>query len=476
MLRLFKLLPIFISLAACGKMESTKPTGPEIDPFSLYASSLQLANKNSADLYFGDGRTVTYIWTLNSDEVSPDNARFPGEFKIDVKVNYQTVDNMKVATGYTFTNPRLQLFSGEMQVEVEGVVVNINGVKAQGTEPFLSARKTARGSDPTNLYSGSVTVNREAVSTADKVSVAFGYLSVQARTDNPPIPANPSLSVPNPYVADASFSVSVGNDSTARRWCLTADGRVPSSTGVPCPGFENNLTSNGWLTSRPGTFALANVGRALAPGESFTLYLWVANSDLKISRNPATAVITFDPTAPSTPAFSVALSATQLADLSIPDVNEPADWCVQDGATSKSVEDVQNCKFTPNKPAYVGLRGGGIRYVSVFARDRARNAARSVILTVDNIYGRISFAQLADPAIGARGVFANNCTSCHGTGGAQQSIWDATSYVSTVGMKAKILDRISNATSPMPPTGPMGDRDQALIRLWFTQTSTPVEQ
>lgn len=475
MLRLIVLFQIIFLSTACGKMTSSN-SGPQVDPFSLYASSLQLANKNSADLYFGDGRTVTYIWTMDTEEVTPDNARFPGEFRIDVKVNYQTVDTVKVATGYTFTNPRLQLFSGEMQVEVEGVVLKINGVKAQGIEPFLSARKTARGSDPTNIYSGSVTVNRDSVSTADKISVDFGYLSVQARSDNPPIPANPTLTVAKPYVADATFNVSVGNDSTARRWCLTADPRKPASTGVRCPGFEANATSTGWLTARPGNFALANVGRALAPGESFTLYLWVANSDLKINTAPASAVVTFDPTAPNTPTFNVTLSATQLADLSIPDVNEPVDWCVQDGATSKSVEDVGNCKFTPNKPAYVGLRGGGTRYVSVFARDRALNAARSVIMTVDNIYGRISFAQLADPASGARGVFANRCASCHGAGGPQQSLWDESSYVSTVGLKSKILDRISNATAPMPPTGPLDDREQTLIRLWFTQTSTPVEQ
>lgn len=197
---------------------------------------------------------------------------------------------------------------------------------------------------------------------------------------------------------------------------------------------------------------------------------------MKISRAPATATVTFDPTAPNTPTFNVSLSDTQLANLSIPDVNEPADWCVQDGATSKSVEDVQNCKFSPMKPSYVGLRGGGTRYVAVFARDRAQNASRSVIMTVDNMYGRISYAQLADPAIGARGVFANRCAGCHGAGNPNQANWDESSYTATVGMKNNILNRISSTTSPMPPTGPLSDREQALIRLWFTQTSTPVEQ
>lgn len=156
MLRLIVLLQFIFLLAACGKMQSSNSSSrPAVDPFSLYANALQLAAKNSEDLYFGDGRTVTYIWTMDTEEVTPDNARFPGEFKLDVKVNYQTVDNVKVATGYSFTNPRLQLFTGEMQVEVEAIVLKINGIKAQGIEPFLSARKTARGSDPTNIYSGS---------------------------------------------------------------------------------------------------------------------------------------------------------------------------------------------------------------------------------------------------------------------------------------------------------------------------------
>lgn len=440
-------------------------------------TSVDMIPKNDPDLYFGDGRTVTFYWSMDTEEISPASGRFPGVFAMDIKINYQDVAGVKTAVGYTFTRPRLEMFTGEFQVEIEGVVVKINGVKAEGMEQFLSARKTARGADPTVLFDGSVAVNLDSVSTSDKISVSLGYLSIQARTDNPPTPPTPVLTVARPFIATANLNVTSSNDGTARRWCLTADSRTPSSTSAPCPGFENSLTGNGWLSARPGAFSLTNLGRTINPGETVPLYLWVANSDLRISAAPGTASVTFDPTAPDKVSFSLSLGSTQVADIvSLTDSNEPVEWCVLDGATSMSVEQSNGCSFSPYKPLFAPLRGGGIRYVSVFVRDRAQNITRSDTATVNNTYGRITYVQLADAALGARGVIANKCFSCHGAGGANQANWDATSYTNTAAKKSAILNRISSSTAPMPPTGLLPDKERVLLQLWFTQTSTPVEQ
>jgi mono/diheme cytochrome c family protein len=331
--------------------------------------------------------------------------------------------------------------------------------------------------DPKNIFDGEVEAPLSVISSGDKISFAFGYFSLRQRTDNPPTPPSPTVAAKNPYTRVAQVPISIGNDGTARRWCLTSVATKPTSTAVACPGFEGKTTT-GWLTARPANFDLTTLGRTPASGETITFYLWVANSDLKISAAPGQGQVVFDSTAPASPTFgSVSLGATQIADLvGLGDSNEPVSWCVQETATMAEAQKADGCKFVSTKPIYVGLRGSGTRYVAVFVQDRAGNQARTDVKTVVNTYGRISYEQLTSTTSGARGVFASRCVSCHGTGGQSNANWDVTSYSATVAKKDKVLSRIDDTAQPMPPTGLLEERERALIRLWLTQTSTPVQQ
>lgn len=438
------------------------------------ATSLETVDRNSPGLYFGDGRVVTLTWSLGGSDVTTPDARFPGELAVEVRVNYQDNGSGPIATGYIFSRPRLRMLTGELEVEVEGVIVKINGDEAQGTEPFLSARSQHKGIDFRPIYDGQVNVVLNQVSSSDAISLGLGYIDLRGRTDNPPVPPAPTARANNEFVRQLLTAITIGNDGTARLWCLTTVNRRPASTAEACPGFETARTT-GWLTQRPTQLDLAAIGRVVNSGDRVEFYVWVANSDLKISAAAGVGQVTFDNTNPSNPPLtSVTLNGTQIADLNgLTDVNEPATWCVKEDALASNVQASGGCSFAAARPAFVGLKGAGTRNVAVFARDRAGNISRSEIRTVSNSYGRITFEQLTVATNGARAVFANRCFSCHGTGGAAQGAWNAASYNDTVGRRAAILSRTLNSAVSAEV---IDVRERALIELWFTQTSTPVAQ
>lgn len=442
-------------------------------------TALRLENQSDLNLYFnGEARVVTLTWDMMSEKVTPSSARFPGIFMVDVNVDYGMSEGVSVPTGYTFRNPQLRMLTGEQEVEVKGVVVFVNDFELQGIENFLSAERIARGIDPSRIYDGAVSVAMPLVSTADVIGIAFSNFSIRPRTDNPPRPATPTLAAggANRITNQTTVPITVTNDSTARLWCVTGSDVQITSTAMFCPGYEGT-TSSGWLTARPTNYQLARLGRTVASGEQVTLRLWIANNDLKINEAPATATFTFDNTPPAAPTLSsVTISDTQVADLNgLADASESVRWCVAEG--SGAITNANNCSpFTTQKPTTVGLKGGGTRQVTVFVRDLAGNAAVSAPRSVVNDFGRITFAQLTNnPASGARAVFYNKCFSCHQTGAANAGAWNASDYNNTVGAKNRILNRIT-ATTVNAATGVLTAKEIQLIQLWFSQTTTPVEQ
>lgn len=464
--------PAYANYQAClssGQSGGTKP------------SALRMVDKSAPSLYFGDGRVVTLSWDVSSSEISPATAQFPALFSIDARIDYQLDANgQKIAMGYAFANPRLQMFTGESEVDIEGVVVLINGTEGRNLEAFKSARKTSRGIDPVMLYSGEVKVPFANVSSADIFGISFGYFNLRLRTDNPPTPPIPVMSVNNSYARTSTVPVTISGDGSARRWCLTASNGVPTSTALPCPGFEGQPFGAtglpaGWRTTRPANFDLTTIGHLVTNGEVVNFNLWIANSDLKINSSPASSQVTFDAVAPPSPVFSsITLGTTQMADINgLQDSTEIVTWCAVEAALMNGVQNPGGCVFTSVKPTMVGLKGGGTRYIAVFARDRAGNTSASATATLVNTFGMITYDQLTNPTAGARAVILNRCNSCHGAGGPQQTLWDSTSYANTVTEKTNILNRIFVAH---PSGAPLLDtHESSLLQLWLTQTTTPVQ-
>ena len=89
-------------------------------------------------------QTITAQWDLNSEEATPFSNRFAGLFVIEIQVKYAMVDGVNQPIGYVLTNPRIQMYTGEIEVEIEGIVVRVNGAKLSGLEQFWSAKNISR--------------------------------------------------------------------------------------------------------------------------------------------------------------------------------------------------------------------------------------------------------------------------------------------------------------------------------------------
>jgi mono/diheme cytochrome c family protein len=445
-----------------------------------------LPEQNFANLYFQDNQVVTASWDT-STQGSPIANRFPGIFKMDIQVKYGMVDGVNQPVGYTFTKPRIQMLTGESEIEVEGIVVRVNGAKVAGMEPFLSARNTARRIDPVEIYSGSVVGSLPTIMSSDRISVSFGFMQLRPRTDALVIPPNPSLSMPNSFSRTATLTISIGADSTARRWCLTTVNRKPNSTAEACPGYEGSALGNGWLSVRPSMYNLSDLGPLPADGVPTSLFLWVANSDLKINPGVIAASFQIDTVKPNTPVISASMSDTQVADLNIPDVNEPiTGWCVKESNLTNGITTNYTCtNFSTTKPTLLPLSGGGVRYIRATIRDRAGNTTDTNTVTVNNTFGQIDFKQLTG-ASGTRAVITNNCVSCHGAGKSGEAAWKAyplsdgqaatdASWLDTRAKSAQVQQNAGISGTPQTATHSgisLQAREKALLSLWFT---APVE-
>ena len=437
------------------------------------AAVMDLAEKNFPTLYFADNRIITASWDMSGADASPALNRFPGTFLIDVQVKYDTIAGVKQPTGYTLTNPRIQMATGELEVEIEGIVVRINGAKLTNLEPFLSARNIARRIDPVVFYSGSLVSPLPTLLSTDRVSVSFGYMQIRPRTDALMVPPSPMLTITQPFVRDAIVRVAVSNDTTIRRWCLTTSPVRPTSM-TQCPGYIATAIDGGWTSARPTQVRLADLGTVPPDGSANQLYLWTANADLKMQASVISAAFTIDQTVPGAPTgASLQVIDTQVATVNgLSDSNEPVSWCVKESALSRDLDDANGCVFSPNKPSYVGLKGQGTRFVRFYIQDRAGNASMSSVTTVSNPFPQISFALLN--GAGAQGVITAKCASCHATGMANVDKWNSTDYADSVAKKTLILNQIATP-APKHDASFVTEKEGLLLRLWLTQTTTPVQ-
>ncbi len=438
--------------------------------------------KPADTIYFSDNRTQALVWALNfPDDVLSGMPSVPATFVIDVSIRYADIAGVKTAVGYTFANPRIAMLTGEVEIEVEGLFIKLNDVVLTDLPAFAAVTgKIARGIQPLVLHNGAQTAILETLSNMDKFSASFKTFTVRARTDNPPLPPTPTLTINNTFTSQTRFNLTIGGDTNIPRWCLTTNPTRPASASEACTGQAGIAgTINGWATARPNAFDLLTTGVPIN-GQTYTIYLWVANSDLKVNAVPATGSITFDNVAPGAPSASLSYdgnptTGTQIADLNITNAADTVAWCVKEAAQGTTFNN-DNCQFVSQKPTLVGVTGNGNRSVVVFVRDQAGNISQgSAPVSISNPFGRINHTQLIDAVGNARAVFRNRCASCHSAGAPDVAELDVLNYAGVVAKKTQILNRIDSGSSPMPPTGQLSAKERALIRLWFNQTTTPVQ-
>lgn len=448
--------------------------------------SLLTAAKKATTIYSAANvsQTLTFDLDLAEDLDATMSRGLPAKVTVDVKVLYQTIAGAVRAKGYIFSNPTLQLKDPSKQIVVEGLFFQINNQAISSQTTFTNLSRVVSGSVAMPLMPN-VQANTliEPIGTQDTFQLYFRRIVLASGTETSPPPLTPILRVADAttnsdtLLKSTRASITILRDSGITRWCLSQTAQVPASTEAACQSTATGPgTSNGWYLARPTAYDVT-------PGDGQkTLYLWVADQNLKISTVPAMVNILLDSTPPAAPTIGgISVTDSQVATMSVSHGNEAdvAGWCVIEQNTTKanpgspSLDDkCWNWTDESTKPTTVGFKEGGTRNVWVFVRDKAGNvSAPSNKVAATNPHGAITYTQLISSAGGARAVFYNRCFTCHGSsanpGFSKLQLFNYTA-AGTIARSGVLVSRINNAVSPMPNVngGLMPQRERDLIRLW----------
>lgn len=435
-------------------------------------------------IYFGTV-TETLTWNLLDAKDVIEGVNVPAVFQVDVAVNYETIEGAQVATGYRFSNPRAFALVGDFQINLEGIYFMAGNRVMADLVDFSAISQTIKGVNTTVLAAQTDIGYSSQLSNFDEIQVFIRRASSTLRTDNPPVPPDPAITLAGGamFTNNATVNVAIANDATAVRWCLTHINERPATTNDPCPGVEAIPGRiNGWAVARPTNFNF-NLVSSPVLGDNLQLYLWVANSDLKISEGSPNDGVLFDNVRPD-PSVIASLTVntdpmtgSQVANINITSPPDVIQWCIEEGVTADN--NAGGCVFMSEKPTVIGLKAGGTRVVTVFGRDAAgNNSNASVAVSVANPFGQINYAQLTATDGSARAIFKNTCALCHSSAGSNPTAlaaMDIMDYAAVVARKTQIKARIYDSANPMPATGLMAERERALIKLWIDQTTIPAQ-
>lgn len=447
--------------------------------------SILTAAKSAPQIRDAANSTQTLSWELDLAEDLDEivTRPLPAQVTVDVQVLYIGVEDEKTIAGYIFSNPTLTMKDPNQSILIEGLFFQINRQPILSQTTFTNLSRVVTGSTTIPLYNAKANTFVWPVTNNDTFQLYIKRMTLTSGSDESPTPLTPILKVNGQLaglttlIRNRTANVSILRDAGVVRWCLTESATRLTSVDSACPNsVTGNGSMNGWQTSRPSSFEFSS-----GDGEK-TLYLWVANQNLRLNESPAVVRVTLDTVAPAAPSIaSINVTDSQVADMVVNHSNEAdvAGWCVieQNAIMANPAAPALNddCwRWTDNnaKPATVGFREGGTRNVWVYVRDSAGNvSAPSNMRTATNSFGAVTFAQLTAGTGGPRAIFRNRCATCHETashpGFTKLQLF---SYAAAIGSAESglLVSRINNATSPMPNVdgGLMPQRERDLIRLW----------
>ncbi len=445
--------------------------------------SLLTAAKPAPSIYSSTNSTQTLSWDLDlgSDLSGTSTRSVPARATIDVKVLYQTVNGVKTAQGYIFSNPTLLVKATGSQVVVEGLFFQINNRPISSQTTFTSLSRVVAGDQAIPLMVANANTLIQPIGSSDTFQLYFRRIVTAQDTGDATPPLTPILSLQDAttgltdYARQSELNTFILRDSGILRWCLQESSTPPASTQAAC----NNTTPgtvNGWNLTRPTKFNLS------AGDGAKTVYLWVANDSLLLNLSPASFTITRDSSAPAAATIgAINVGSTQVASMSVSHPNESgvSGWCVIEqsaalGAPGTPALDNACWRWTDlnAKPTTVGFKGGGQRMVRVYVRDQAGNiSAPSNTVTASNPYGAITFSELTNATSNPRSIFTNRCLTCHGSssnpGFSKLQLFQYNGALMVV-KNGQLVSRINNVLSPMPNVsgGLMPQEERDLIRLW----------
>ncbi len=289
--------------------------------------------------------------------------------------------------------------------------------------PSLAA--TVSGGNSQSLVGGQANFTLFHTSNGNANSIqatAAGFTSVTSKNyDVNAALVDPTLALSDPttsnttYIRQTTVATTIGNDSTANRWCVseTQSSRPSSGTNqrTACNGGAGS--DNGWHTSRPSTVATSS-----AQG-SKTFYIWTADDANNVSVNSVSDTITLDSVAPANPAAltladqsttNTSYTNSATVDLNVTLAGDTDEWCIieQPFINSPPTNPTYNSGCVWVSPPGVfpyahTLTNTGARTVYVFAKDIAQNVSltyASASITYDNAAPQFP---AGDDIIGVRG-------------------------------------------------------------------------
>lgn len=470
--------------------------------------SIRTSSKSAPNIYLNNAPKQTLTWNLDSATDLEDGTKraIPAVATIDVQLLLVVPQGstIPVVKGYIFSNPTLKLKSASQGFIAEGMYLYINNKIVANQTTYIAFSKFLATTQTVVLESAQANTFFDPVSVTDTFSLEYRRLVPTSDDMNDTPPFTPILAMQSPSGSATDTNSLTGNlvtilkDSGISRWCLTTNSTPVTSTEQTCP--DGNGPVNGWYVTRPGTFGF----QTGSTDGSKKIYLWVANTNLKINMTPATYDLNLDRVAPSpvtiavngvSNSTTVSITDLQVADLTVSASAGASGWCVKEIASTASFSTPNlndRCwkwSYAGTKPTTVGFRGGGFRKVAVYARDAAGNISTiSNIVNANNTLGEITYSDLINSSGGPRAVFYNNCKDCHMTAGqpgyAKLKLFIYANALDVTEANdspdnSLIVSRTNNPLSPMPNinSGLMNIKYRDLIRLWVSPegSSVPLE-
>jgi hypothetical protein len=201
-------------------------------------------------------------------------------------------------------------------------------------------------------------------------------------------PADPTLTLQDPvtnltsFARQSSANVSIGNDSTAIKYCLSElQSTRPVSGTLACQGGVGD--SLGWSSAKPSTVALS------AGDGNKKLFLWIVDSSDNANLNPGQATITVDTVLPTTGLVNLqdpntqSLSFTNQSSVNFLITNDlkATSWLVTELAGSAGASSAplfNDPRWTSNRPSSLSLTQVGARKAVMWTMSAAKNVSAPI--------------------------------------------------------------------------------------------------
>lgn len=241
----------------------------------------------------GNGNKKVYVWVANSGRtvnLGPVSDQIVLDTTAPVNQSVTLSDQLTGSVTKT-NNPLVNVSVLDDSSSVSWCLLEQSSLSPNPANPLFNDAcwVSVKPNSVTLGATGSRTVYLYSKDVAENVSSpVMGTISYSTAS-----PQDPSLSLANSsgYSKSPTVSVSVSNDASATKWCLSESQSTKPQFGTSqCLG--GNGAINGWLTSQPTSLVLSS-----QDGQK-TVYLWVSDSYNNVNQNSVSSLITLDTVSP----------------------------------------------------------------------------------------------------------------------------------------------------------------------------------